>query len=67
MSKLVLTLAALSLLTGCARPGMLIGGVAAAALIVSVNKRDEREEGSTCRTVIRPNGGGGIGTNVTIC
>lgn len=75
MKRLPLLLAAL--LTGCAsapndepRIGLIVGIAAAAVVVMGTSGDDDSEAPgalNTCRTIIRPNGGGGIGTNVTIC
>ena len=66
-------LVAALLLTGCAGMDrqdkigvMVVSIVAGAALAASASKSDD-EPTAQCRTIIRPNAGGGIGTNVTIC
>lgn len=54
-------LAAVLLLSGCARPGALIAGVAAgAALLISANKGDSGDDsrplGQQCHWIIRSDG-----------
>jgi hypothetical protein len=75
MRKL-LPLALAVLLGGCAnmepqdrRMIGIIGGIAGAALLVSMSKDDEDEPSAAakCTTVIRPSAGGGISTNATFC
>lgn len=75
MKRLPLLLAAF--LTGCAtapndepRIGLIVGLAVAAVVIAGSSGNDDEEEPpvtNTCRTIIRPNPGGGLGTNVTIC
>jgi hypothetical protein len=74
MRKCLFALTALTLLTGCARPGALIGGVVAGALLlVSANKDDNGEDdgspgGSSCRIIITQNpGGSGLGNSTRVC
>lgn len=70
MAKLLLLASAL-FLSGCARPGALIGGViAGAVLLISANTNDNGENdgspgGQNCRVVPVPGPGGGtIGMRV---
>lgn len=52
--------------TGAPRIGAIVGAIAGALLVSSIDDDDEPEP-AHCTTVIRPSPGGGIGTNVTFC
>jgi hypothetical protein len=72
--KLLVLLALAVCMTGCAgmttqekRAGFTVLGVVAGVALISTQINDDEDESAYCKTVTRPNGGGGIATNETFC